>query len=198
VAPMNQESRNNSTDRRAQQRRLVLLLGAAFALLAWGPRAVHMLEKGWFSSCRTLERQHQVDAASQRIDALQREVAYARTSEGRDVEAKRRFGVGPRDEIWITVEAERAREQRREPQSIADRLDAWLASAGSRAVDHVREFGETAGYAVGLNDVDQCVPVPAIEDDEPVEATDDDDAPPGERQSGERDGEAAADGSEQR
>jgi len=124
-------------------------------------------------------------------------VAYARTSEGRDVEAKRRFGVGPRDEIWITVDAEKALEHRRVPQSIADRLDAWLADAGSRAVDNVREFGEVAGYTVGLNDVVQYVAVPTIDQIEPTEEADEDTTSDTE-ESGGGDGEAAADGATQR
>lgn len=173
MASPNQDSQHSPVTRRSQQRRLVLLLAAAFALLAWGPRAVNMLERGWSSSCLALERQKQIDAAEQRIDALQREVAYARTSEGKDVEAKRRFGVGPRDEIWITVEAEKAPEERPQPQSIADRVDAWLANAGSAFVDRIRRLGAIVSYWVGLSDVDRCVAVPVIEDDAPDEAVED-------------------------
>lgn len=171
---MDQESRQSGTGKQFQRRRLLLLVALGFALIAWGPRAAMVLSDGWCSSCRALEQQRQIDAAGERIDALQREVAYARTSEGRDVAAKRRFGVGPDDEIWITVEANRAPERRGEPKSVADRLEGWLADAGSRFVDRIRELAAIGAYWVGLEEVDGYVVVPEIEDEAPAGAPDSD------------------------
>ncbi|MFP4250374.1 MAG: hypothetical protein ACLFU7_11990 [Armatimonadota bacterium] len=176
MASTNQNTRRNADPDRARQKRLAWLIVLTFALIAWGPRTAVMLEKGWSSSHAALERQQQIDEAERRIEALQREVAYARTSEGKDVEAKRRFGVGPRDEIWITVEAQQAPEQRPQSQSVADRLNVWLTDAGSRFVGHLRAVGATVSYAVGLRDVSTSVAVPVIEDLEIAETSDEDSA----------------------
>ena len=173
----------------------MLLIAAAFALIAWGPRTVKMLEKGWYSSRVALARQREVDEARERLEALQREVAYARTSEGKDVEAKRRFGVGPRDEFWITVDAEKAPGERPQPQSVAERVDAWLADAGNRFMDRVREFGAVVSYAVGLSDVDECVAVPVIEDADSAESVDETEGTAASAaETAASDGEAAEDG----
>jgi hypothetical protein len=142
-----------------------------------GPRTVRVLTKGWYSSRQVLEHQRQIDAGQERLERLQREVAYARTSEGRDVEAKRRFGVAPSDEIWITVEADGPARQQRKPQSAADRVHLWLTDAGSRFVDRVRETATVLSYWVGLSDVDQSVAVPVIEDPPSDDTTDTDDPP---------------------
>ncbi len=190
---MDQDPRQSETAKRIQRRRLLLMMGLAFALIAWGPRAAIVVSDGWCSSCRALEQQRRIDAASQRVDALQREVQYARTAEGQDVEAKRRFGVGPDDEIWVTVDATEAEEARPEPQSVADRLDAWLAKAGAPLVDHVREFGAIFSYWVGIGQVDEYVAVPVIEDEPPVEATDEGTASESAAQGAGTDGEAAGD-----
>ncbi|MFO8080409.1 MAG: hypothetical protein R6V07_08895 [Armatimonadota bacterium] len=191
MASTNQDTQRSSDSRRAQRKRLAWLVVVAFALVAWGPRTAMMLEKGWSSSYAALERQQQIDEADRRIEALQREVAYARTSEGKDVEAKRRFGVGPRDEIWITVEAQPAPERRPQPQSVADRLNVWLTDAGSRFVGHLRAVGATVSYAVGLHDVSTSVAVPVIEDLEIAEPSEGHSA-----ESTEGDGEIAGDAAE--
>jgi hypothetical protein len=195
---MNYDSQDTSSTLPARRRRLVALIAAALALILWGPRTANMVEKGWSSSVQALEHQRQIDLAQQRIDALQREVAYARTSEGKDVEAKRRFGVGPRDEIWITVEAEKAPDERPRPRSIADRVDWWLANAGSRFVDRIREVVTIVSYSFGLSEVDAHVAVPVVEQ---IEAADTEEAEetaaesPAEDAGG--DGEAAGDGARQ-
>jgi len=189
---MDQDPRQSEIPRRIQRRRLLLLTGLAFALVAWGPRAATVISDGWCSSCRALEQQRGIDAASRRVAALQREVDYARTAEGQDVEAKRRFGVGPDDELWITVDATEA-EKRPEPQSVADRLDAWLGDAGARFVDHVCDVGAIFSYWVGIGQVDECVPVPVIEEEPPAEATDEVTASESAAQDAGSDGEAAGD-----
>lgn len=198
MASTNQDSPNRPNDRRHQQRRLILLLAAAFALIAWGSRTISMVEKGWYASRETLKRQQQIEAANRRIDALQREVAYARTVEGKDVEAKRRFGVGPPEEIWITVEAERAPNERPRPQSIADRVNGWLTDAGSSFLDRVRGCAAIISYSVGLSDVDGCIAVPEVEELETTEEHASDDTPgeaPADADA--TDGEAAGDAAQQ-
>lgn len=172
AASMDQQSRQYRSGQHIQRRRLALLMALAFALVAWGPRAATVITDGWYASCQALEQQRQIDAARQRIDVLHREVAYARTIEGRDVEAKRRFGVGPDDEVWITVEAERAAARRERPQSVADRVDAWLTDVGSRFVDRVREFAAIVGYWLGIKEVDGFVAVPVIEEQLPAASAD--------------------------
>lgn len=194
MASTNQELQQSASVRN-RQRRLALLALAAFILVAWGPRMIDVLVRGWQSSCLALERQQQIDEAELRIEALHRELIYARTTEGKDVEAKRRFGVGPRDEIWITVDAEKAPEQRPAPQSVADRVDLWLHNAGSRFVDRVRDVGVVFSYWVGLHEVDRYVAVPVIEDEVVTDADEEDaagaDAP---SEGGDDDDEAAEDG----
>ena len=162
---MDQDSRQTQMTRRIQRRRLLAMIALAFAIVAWGPRAAIVISDGWCSSCRALEQQRRIDATSRRMADLQRRVAYARTAEGQDVEAKRRFGVGPDDEIWITVDATEAEPKRAEPQSVADRVNAWLTDAGGRFVDRVREVGAIISYWVGISEVDESVPVPVIEDE---------------------------------
>jgi len=190
---MDDDLRQSEIIRRSKRRRLLLLTGLAFALLAWGPRAALVISDGWCSSCRALEQQRRIDASSERVDALQREVQYARTAQGRDVEAKRRFGVGPDDEILITIDATEAEEKRPEPQSVADRLNAWLSDAGARSMDNLREFGAVLSYWVGIGQVDECVPVPVIEDEAPAHATGEGTAPEAASQAAGADGEAAGD-----
>jgi hypothetical protein len=153
----------------------LILVGSL--IMIGGPRTVRVLTKGWYSSHQVLEHQRQIDAGQERLERLQREVAYARTSEGRDVEAKRRFGVAPSDEIWITVEADGPARRQRKPQSAADRVRLWLTDAGSRFVDRVRETATVLSYWVGLSEVDQSVAVPVIEEPPSDDTTDSDDPP---------------------
>ncbi|HCA46345.1 MAG TPA: hypothetical protein DEP45_02995 [Armatimonadetes bacterium] len=150
--------------RQIQQRRVWLLVAAA-AILLWGSRAAVVLTDGWYASCQVVEQQREIRAADERMAAMQREVAYARTDEGGDVEAKRRFGVGPDDEIWITVDGVTPAQERPAPQSVADRFEGWLCDAGGRVVDRVRQVSEVLGYWIGVNPVDQCVAVPVIEEE---------------------------------
>ena len=130
-----------------------------------------VLSDGWCSSCRALEQQRQIDAAGER--SMRSSARSSPDLRGRDA-AKRRFGVGPDDEIWITVEANRAPERRGEPKSVADRLEGWLADAGSRFVDRIRELAAIGAYWVGLEEVDGYVVVPEIEDEAPAGAPDSD------------------------
>lgn len=178
MASPNQDAQQRSDLDRARARRLAWLVVIGFMLIAWGPRTAMMLERGWSSSALALERQQQIDESARRIEILQREVAYAHTAEGKDVEAKRRFGVGPQDEIWITVEAEVAREKPPLPRSVADRVESWLTDGGGRVIDRIREVGTVLSYAVGLTEVDQCIILPVIEDLEPEQAAPEEEVEP--------------------
>jgi hypothetical protein len=161
---MRQQSQQNTTDRRFRRRRLVLLLVIGFAVAAWGPRAATVLTDGWCSSCRVLEQQRRIREMQQRIEALEAQVEYARTAEGRDVEAKRRFGVGPDDEVGIMIDSATNSSQSQGPQSVAARLESWLQNAGSRFLDRGRDFWLIIAYGVGLHDVTTCVVVPEVAD----------------------------------
>lgn len=166
VAPMDQDLQPLQS-RQIQQRRVWLVLATA-AVLLWGARGVVELSKGWTASCRVLEYQREIDDAAERMQAMQREVAYARTDEGNDVEAKRRFGVGPDDEIWITVDAATPPQDRPAPQSVAERFEGWLTDAGGRLSDRVRSVSTVFGYLIGVHPVDQCIAVPVIEEIPPA------------------------------
>jgi len=144
--------------RRALRRRWLLIGALAFTAIAWGPRSIMVLVRGWCTSTQVLERRDEVALRRDRVDVLERQVKYARTDEGLDLEAKRQFGVGPPGEIWITVEAEEPRAQALPPQAIGDRVSAWLGDTGARWVDDVRSIVAVLRYWVGLDQVSEPPP----------------------------------------
>ena len=180
--------------RRVKRRRLILIAWLGLAAILWGPRAAVVVVDGWQKSQQVIDHQAEIDATQERIGALEREVAYAETPLGRDVEAKRRFGVGPGDEIWITVEAERSIERVSAPVSLADRVNGWLADAGGEFTGRVRDVNEVLRYWLGLDEVshgvemaetdsaeDEEIPVyyPASDGEAPRDAYEADDATQG-------------------
>ncbi len=130
------------------------------AALVWGPRATVLVVSGWSTAAQVLDHHRQFHDSGTRIQALEREAEYAQTDEGKDLEAKRRFGVGPPEEIWITIEAEKAREPASEPQTIDSRLDAWLDDTGSGFMGRLRRAGAIVRYWLGWDTVDECVVAP--------------------------------------
>ncbi|MGC9319777.1 MAG: hypothetical protein ACP5KN_17220 [Armatimonadota bacterium] len=136
---------------RARRRRWVLLVVLGFTIIAWGPRTVELIVSSWSTASQVMEQERELEATRARQRALRRELAYARTTEGRDVEAKRQFGVGPPDEIWITVEAEEPKPQPTGPLTVGQRVHGWLADAGSQFLDHCRYTMSALRYWVGLD-----------------------------------------------
>jgi len=172
---VSQDGTHEEMRRRALRRRWLFIGGLAFATSAWGPRAAMMLADGWCASSQVLADEDNVGSTRERIVALERLVAYTDTTEGKDLEAKRQFGVGPRDESWITVEAEEPRAQQSPPQGIGDRVQGWLTDVGSSTVGRVRGAWDVVRYWVGLDDVSDCVPTEAAPEPEAKdEATGDD------------------------
>ncbi len=153
MATSNQEPSDPLLQRRMLRRRLTLFAIAAIVIAVWGPKAAIVLVDGWVKPMQVKEREHEVKAARQRVNALKWELEYLRTPEGKDVEAKRQFGVGPRDEIWITVEAACVEPVDSGPGSIADQINGWLSAVGDRSTDRVRETGEVVRYLIGADDV---------------------------------------------
>ncbi|MEA3400729.1 MAG: hypothetical protein U9R79_05720 [Armatimonadota bacterium] len=150
MASSHQEMREQM-QQRARRRRWILLIVLGFTTIAWGPRTVELIVNSWSTASHVLEHERELKATHARQKALQREVAYARTVEGRDVQAKRQFGVGPRDEIWITLEAEEPEPQPTGPLSIGQQVHGWLMDAGSRFLDHCRNTASLLRYWVGLD-----------------------------------------------
>ncbi|NLO07150.1 MAG: hypothetical protein GX131_15090 [candidate division WS1 bacterium] len=149
-----------------RRRRVSIIVALGLAAIIWGPRATLVLVEGWNSSLQVMEHQRRIEAADGRLAALEREVAYSATAEGRDVEAKRRFGVGPRDEILITVEVEAAPPPRPVPQSIAERVDVWLGNVGSGFIDRGRQTAAVFRYWFGMDEIEQPLPVRIIDETE--------------------------------
>jgi hypothetical protein len=135
------------------RRRLTLFAIAALVIAGWGPKAAIVLVDGWVKPVQVKKREREIKAARQNVDALKRELDYLRTPEGKDVEAKRQFGVGPKDEIWITVEAQCLEPVESGPGSIAEQINGWLSNVGDRSIDRVRETGEVVRYLIGADDV---------------------------------------------
>jgi len=162
--------------RRSVRRRWLLIGVLTFAAIAWGPRSIMVLVRGWCTSVQVLERQEEIALRRERVEMLERQVRYARTQEGLDLEAKRQFGVGPPGEIWITVEAEEPRRQALPPQAIGDRVSAWLSDTGARWVDDVRGVVAVLRYWVGL---DQVSEPPPLDPDPGVAAAADSEPPAG-------------------
>lgn len=153
MAAMHQQSQDDVARRRARsvRRRWLLLALLALALIRWVPQSHELLTRGWEASAQVLAHEREIEAAEARIEALEREIAYARTTEGMDVEAKRQFGVGPEEEIWITLEADEPRERMTRPLTIGDRVQSWLSDVGSECVDRVRYTISVLRYWGGLD-----------------------------------------------
>ncbi len=152
VATTDQESQ--SVPWQSKRRRIILIVVIGLFAVGWGPNAASVVVDSWIKSNQVREYEAEIEAMQDRISALEREANYGATPIGRDVEAKRRFGVGPEDEIWITVEAEIVPEMRPEPASIAERVNRWLTDAGGEFMDGLRETGAVARYLVGLDRVE--------------------------------------------
>lgn len=157
-------------DRRRVIGRRVLALIAALVALSWVPKGVHVIVRSWSASSEVLAREQAIDETRRRLSAIESQVDFAATEEGCDVEAKRQFGVGSPDEIWVTVDAQPTRPSPGTPLGIGDRVQGWLTSAGDRCIERVRHAIRVARYAVGLDDVDDCLPAVVEVRDEPVEA----------------------------
>jgi len=164
-----QDATHEEMRRRALRRRWLFIGALAFATIAWGPRAVMMMAHGWCASSQALTREDGIGRTRDRVASLERQVAYTDTTEGKDLEAKRQFGVGPRDEIWITVEVEEPRPPASSPVGIGDRTYGWLTDVGSSTVDRVRGAWDVVRYWTGLDDVSDCVPTEAEAEDEAAE-----------------------------
>lgn len=132
----------------------MLIAAFGLAMIVWGPRAAVVAIDGWVKSSQVIENQREIDLSRSRIEALRQEVDYGHTPVGKDVEAKRRFGVGPEDEIWITVEAEPAMDLSPTPVSIADHLNRWLSDAGAEFTGRVRDVTTVVRYWVGIDEVE--------------------------------------------
>lgn len=169
MATLNQEL-HDVLFRRVKRRRLILIAVFGLAAILWGPRAAIVAVDGWVKSSQVLDHQREIDQTRARLASLKQEVDYGDTSTGKDVEAKRRFGVGPADEIWITVDAEPLVEETG-PLSIADRLNCWLCDVGAEFTGRMRVGTAVIRYWVGLDEVEY-----GVETTE-VEALDDEDAP---------------------
>lgn len=139
-------------------RRLLILFLIGVALLLWGQRSFKMLARGWSTSVRVLQCERELELRRQRVELLKKQVAYAATEEGRDLEAKRQFGVGPRDEIWITVEVQEPPPSSPPPRSISERVETWLSSVGSAITNRVRFVVTVFSYWTGFYDVSDYQP----------------------------------------
>ncbi|MGD9497379.1 MAG: hypothetical protein AB7Y46_13855 [Armatimonadota bacterium] len=169
----------DGTHVRTLRRRWLFLGVLAFAAVAWGPRALMMLAEGWSASAQVLAREQEIQRTRERVAALRREAEYAASAEGKDLEAKRRFGVGPQDEIWIAVEAEPPPRQSSAPVGVGERVEAWLTNAGSSFMDRCRRIWAVGRYWLGLDDVGDCLPT--VVEEEPAPADDAAPAAGGER-----------------
>lgn len=156
-------------DHRRFVSRRVLALIAALVALSWVPKGIYVVASSWSASAQVLEREQQIRESRERLAALQRQVDFADTDEGRDVEAKRQFGVGSPDEIWVTVDAQPAQPGPPPPQGVGDRVYGWLSTVGERCLDGARHTVRIARYLVGLDDVDDCLPAMVEVRDEPIE-----------------------------
>lgn len=149
--------------------RRVLAAIAVLVALSWIPKGIGVIASSWAASAAVLEREQAIAESRERLAALQRQADYADTDEGRDLEAKRQFGVGSPDEIWVTVDALPARPGPPPPQGVGDRVQGWLSTVGDRCLERVRHTIRVARYLVGLDDVDDCLPAVIEVRDEPVE-----------------------------
>jgi len=156
--------------------RRVLAAIAVLVALSWIPKGIGVIASSWSASSAVLEREQVIGDSREHLAGMERQADYADTDEGRDLEAKRQFGVGSRDEIWVTVDAPPARPAPPTPLGIGDRVHRWLTSAGNRCIERVRHTIAVARYLVGLDDVDDCLPAVVEVRDEPVEAETDADA----------------------
>lgn len=148
-----------SQRRRALRRRWLLIGALTFTAIAWGPRSIMVLVRGWCTSVQVLERQDEIVLRRERVEMLERQVRYARTDEGLDLEARRQFGAGPPGEIWVTIEAEEPRPQALPPRAIGERVSAWLSDTGARWVDDVRGVAAVLRYWVGIDQVSEPPPL---------------------------------------
>lgn len=145
-------------DQRHFNSRRVLLFIGALIILSQLPNGVRVIVSGWRASSQVLECKQIIADTRARVAPLQRQVDFAETDEGRDLEAKRQFGVGNPGEVWITVDARPPAPAPPPPQGIGDRLQGWLTTVGDRCLERVRHTIRVARYLIGVDDVDDCLP----------------------------------------
>lgn len=165
VAPL----QTGMQDQRHFNSRWVLLFIGALMVLLWVPKGGRVIAFSWRASSQVLERKQTIADTRARVAMLQRQVDLAETEEGRDLEAKRQFGVGSPDEVWITVDARPSAPPPSPPQGIGDRVQGWLTTVGDRCLERVRHTIRVARYLIGIDDVDDCLPAVIEVRDESVE-----------------------------
>lgn len=159
MATSNQSMQETLPVQRTRRRRLLLIALFGLAAIVWGPKAAIVLVDGWVKSNQVIEYQRELEDTRERIYTLEHEVAECDTPPGKDVEARRRFGVGPEDEIGIIVEAEPATDAPPAPVSIADRVNRWLRGAVGDFTDRLRDAMIVVRYWVGVDEVEHGVPI---------------------------------------
>lgn len=120
------------------------------------------LIRGWFNSCQVLDRRAEIEALRQQREHLAGKLAYVQTEEGKDVEAKRQFGVGPPEEVRIVVRPRGDASDDAIPRSLGERLTVGMNRVGGAWVGAVRRVRDVVKYWSGLDPAAPAGDLPSV------------------------------------
>ncbi len=148
-------------------RRLLWLLLMGLAIVVWVEGMAPPLIDGYGNSSEVLDKRARVAALDRQVSDLRDEVAYAGTVEGRDVEAKRQFGVGPSEDVLINVHVAAAADQEAQPVGLGDRAGSAIQRGLQTVRSSVNRWVELGSYWAGRRPLP---PPPGTAKPEPEEA----------------------------
>ncbi len=150
--------------RRLNWRRLGILAAVALFALVWARPMMEPLIRGWYTACEVQKQREEQAALEEQLQRLKAKRDFILTDEGKNVEARRQFDVGPPGEVRIEVKV-RSLQPQPTPASLGERFMAGLNRVGGAALNGLQSLWDIFHYwwHLELRPPDRQAPAPTEE-----------------------------------